>query len=50
MVRFRWRTLLVGNELQVNNCSRWIEMENCSGLRKENDSGELQVENYSNGL
>ena len=41
---------MVGNELQVNNCSSGLEMENSSGLRKENDYGQLQVENYSNGL
>ena len=27
-----------------------LQMENSSGLRKENDSGELQMENNSNGL
>ena len=41
---------MVGTELQVNNCGSGLEMENSSGVRKENDSGELQVENYSNGL
>ena len=40
----------MGNDLQVNNCSGWLEMENSSGLRTQNDSGELQKENYSNGL
>ena len=43
-------TLVVGNELRVNNCMCWLEMENSSGLRTENDSGELQMENYSNWL
>ena len=45
LVWFRCRTLVVGNELQVNNCSCWLEMENRSALRTENDSGELQMEN-----
>ena len=49
-VGFRWRTLLAGNEQQISNYSCWLEMENSSGLGLENDSGELQMENYSNGL
>ena len=28
-----------------NNYSGWLQMENCSGLRTEKDSGELQMEN-----
>ena len=49
VVEFRWRTLVVGSEQQVNNYSGWLEMENGSGFRTENDSGELQMENVSGG-
>ena len=34
----------------MKNFSGWFQMENSSKLRTENDSGELQMENYSNGL
>ena len=30
--------------------SGWLQMENSGGLRTENDSDELQMENYNNGL
>ena len=50
MVSFRWRTLVVGNEVQVENYSGWLQMENIGGLRTEKDNGELQMENYSNVL
>ena len=43
MAGFGWRTLVVGSELQVNTTTG-------SGLRTKNDSGELQMENCSNGL
>ena len=33
----------MGNELQVNNCSSGLEMENSSGLSTEKDSSELQM-------
>ena len=38
---FRWKAV-VGNENR--------KMENRSGLRTENESGELRMENYSNWL
>ena len=41
---------MVVNELQVNNCSGWLEMESSSGLRTENDNGGLQMENYINWI
>ena len=41
---------MVGNELQVNNCSGGLEMENSSGLSTEDDGSELQMENHSHGL
>ena len=34
----------------MKNCIGCLQMENSSGLRKENDSGELQMENNGNGL
>ena len=34
----------MGSELQVNS---WLKIESSSRLRTENDSGELQIENYS---
>ena len=37
------------SEQQVNNYSGWVKMEKSSGLRTENDSGELQMENVSCG-
>ena len=40
----------MGNEVQVENYSGWLQMENSGGLRTEKDSGELQMENYSNVL
>ena len=49
VVEFRWRTLVVGSEQQVNKYSGWLELENGSGFRTENDSGELQMENVSGG-
>ena len=41
MVGFRCKTLVVGSELQVSNNSGWLQLENSSGLRTENDRGEL---------
>ena len=35
----------MGGKQQLKNYSGWFEMENSSGLRRENDSGELQMEN-----
>ena len=34
----------------MKNYSGCLQIENGSGLRKENDSDELQMENNSNGL
>ena len=50
VVGFKGRTLVVRGLLLVNNHSGWLQMENSSGPRTENDSGELHIENYSNGL
>ena len=36
--------------LQVNNYSGWLQMEKSGGLRPKTNSGELQMEKYSNGL
>ena len=47
VVEFRWKTLVVGSEQQVNKYSGWLEIENGSGLRTENDIGELQMENVN---
>ena len=41
---------MVGNDLQVNNCSGWLEMENSSKLRTENDRGGIWTENNCGGL
>ena len=41
---------MVDNELQINNYNNWLKMESNSGLHKENNSGELQIKNYSNSL
>ena len=41
---------MVGSELQVENYSGSVQLENSSGLCTENDSGELQMTNYSTGL
>ena len=34
----------------MENYSGCLQMKNGSGLRKENDSGQLQMEKNSNGL
>ena len=47
---FKWRTLVLRPLLQVNNYSGWLKMKKSGGLRPENDGGELQMENYNNGL
>ena len=44
MVGFKWTTLVVGGWLKQKNYSRWLQMENSSGLRTENDSGVLQIQ------
>ena len=49
VVGFKSRTLVVGGELQVENNSDWLQMENSGGPSKQNDNGKLQMENYSNG-
>ena len=37
---------MVGGELQVDNYSGWLQMKSSGGLRTENDSGEIEMENY----
>ena len=49
VVNFICRTTAM-NGFWTENNSGWHQMENGSGLRKENDSGELQMEKNSNGL
>ena len=48
MVGFKWRTLAV--LLQVNNYNAWLQIENSCGLCTKNDSNELEMKNYSNGV
>ena len=42
--------LVLSRFLQVNNYSGWLQMESSGGLRTENDSGQFQMENFSNEL
>ena len=41
---------MVSSFPQVNNYSGWLQMENSGGLRTENDSGQFEMENFSNEL
>ena len=50
VVGFKWRPLVVKGLLKVYSYSSWLQIENSGGLRTENDSGELQMENYRNSL
>ena len=54
MVGFKWRMLVVSFRWSTRATEytgrTTVEMEDSGGLRTENDSGELQMENYSNGL
>ena len=46
---FKWKTLVVGGELQVENYRGWLQMKNGGGLSRRTTvvGGELQVENNS---
>ena len=47
--KFPRKTLVMDGVLQMENYSRWLQMENCGALRTENDTKKASRENDNSG-